>query len=175
MFSLIHDLTVIFPHRARQVSCDKWNHYLSYVCLVLKFVCWLETFKCDKDEKTKTKKENQEGDKEFPHSTVYDRGHSVFEIPNFWWCEFICKCMRVLPSFSNTNRLLLHSFMDADAILLLDAVEFINAAQTTICQDQGSCFQVPVTSILHSCYCQSFGNTFTLWSNTLVLYVKIYS
>lgn len=66
MFSLIHDLTVIFPHRARKVSCDKWNHYLSYVCLVLKFVCWLETFKCDKDEKTKTKKENQEGDKEFP-------------------------------------------------------------------------------------------------------------
>lgn len=125
--------------------------------------------------KNKNKQRKPGGGQRVFHSTVYDRGHSVFEIPNFWWCEFICKCMRVLPSFSNTNRLLLHSFMDADAILLLDAVEFINAAQTTICQDQGSCFQVPVTSILHSCYCQSFGNTFTLWSNTLVLYVKIYS
>lgn len=126
-------------------------------------------------QRWKNKKRKPGGGQRVSHSTVHDRGHSVFEIPNFWWCEFICKCMRVLPSFSNTNRLLLHSFMDADAILLLDAVEFINAAQTTICQDQGSCFQVPVTSILHSCYCQSFGNTFTLWSNTLVLYVKIYS
>lgn len=41
-------------------------------------------------------------------------------------------CMNVLPSFGHTNRLLLHSLVDADAVMFLDAVEFINAAQTTI-------------------------------------------
>lgn len=38
----------------------------------------------------------------------------------------------ILPCFCHTDRLLLHSFMDADSVLFFDAVEFINAAQTTI-------------------------------------------
>ena len=46
--------------------------------------------------------------------------------------------------------------MNADAVMFLDAVEFIDAAQTTIWQDQSSCLQVPIPSIFHCSNSQSF-------------------
>lgn len=66
--------------------------------------------------------------------------------------------MDALPGFGHTDWLLLHSFMNADPIMFLDAAEFINAAQTTIRQDQGSSFQVPVTSIFYCSNCQAYNN-----------------
>lgn len=48
--------------------------------------------------------------------------------------------------------------MDADPLMLLDTVEFIDTTQSTISQDQGSCLQVPITSIFNRSYCQSFKN-----------------
>lgn len=36
--------------------------------------------------------------------------------------------MTILPSLGHANGLLLHRFMDADAVVFLDAVEFIDAA-----------------------------------------------
>lgn len=64
-----------------------------------------------------------------------------------------------IPSFSHTDGLLLHGFMDADAIVFLDAVELIDAAQTAIRQNQGSGLQVPVASILHCSHRQTFGTS----------------
>ena len=70
--------------------------------------------------------------------------------------------------------------MDADAVMLLDAVEFINTAQTTVWQDKGSCLQMPIPSIFHRCYCESFNKSYVhklmLSSNTQKwLYVFIRS
>ncbi len=59
------------PGRFGQLfSLNKWNHhlktafciYLHYLCEILKFVWWSESFKCDKYAKKK-KKKNQEGGK----------------------------------------------------------------------------------------------------------------
>lgn len=87
-----------------------------------------------------------------------------------WWCSLpglqLFECA-ILPSFCHTNRLLLHSFMDADPVMFFDAVEFINAAQTTIWQDQGSCLQMPINSIFHCCYCQSFNKLYHVLTNSL--------
>lgn len=65
--------------------------------------------------------------------------------------------LEVVPRFGHTDGLLLHGLVDADAVVLLDAVEFVNAAQTAVRQDQSPRLQVPLTSILHSSDRKTFG------------------
>ncbi len=66
----------IVPGRFGQLfSLNKWNHYFKtafwiysgYLCVILTFVWWSESFKCDKYAKDK---KNRKGQKPF-HGTVY--------------------------------------------------------------------------------------------------------
>lgn len=60
------------------------------------------------------------------------------------------------PSFSHTDGLLLHGLMDAGAVVLFDAVELIDAAQTSIRENECSCLQVPLSWVLDSRHCQTW-------------------
>ncbi len=51
---------ITFSHSARQV----WI-YSGYLCVILKFVWWYESFKCDKYAKNEKKKKKQDGGKNF--------------------------------------------------------------------------------------------------------------
>ena len=69
------------------------------------------------------------------------------------WLNGAC----ALPSLGHADGLLLHGLMYAGAIVLLDAVELVDAAQAAVRQDQGARLQMPLPSVLHCCYGQAWG------------------
>ncbi len=71
------------PGRFGQLfSLNKWNHnlktafciYLHYLCVILQFVWWSESFKCDKY--TKKKHKSGRGQKPF-HATLWNKRNAT--------------------------------------------------------------------------------------------------
>ncbi len=61
-----------------------------------------------------------------------------------------------LTRLGHADGLLLHGLMDAGAVVFFDAVEFIDAAQTSIRENEGSCLQMPLSRVLNSRHCQTW-------------------
>ncbi len=85
-----HLLFHVGPSRFGQLfSLNKWNHYFKtafciysgYLCVVLKFVWWSESFKCDICKKNK---KTGRGQKPF-HGTIYIYTHTHTHTQCFLW------------------------------------------------------------------------------------------
>src|SRR5260221_12624543 len=68
---------------------------------------------------------------------------------------------RVDACFSNRNSVLFHYFMNSNSINIRHFVEFIDANNTSISEDHGSCFKASLSCFLVSCHCRGETNART--------------